>query len=64
MPVGTVGPGGLELPQQLLDAPAGPGGAGDDDDDGDPACPNVQVMYDVGEEGGFENWKQSGTSLN
>ena len=30
VPVGTVGPEGLELPQQLLDAKAGP-----DDDDGD-----------------------------
>ena len=32
VPVGTVGPEGLELPQQLLDAKAGPD---DDDDDGD-----------------------------
>ena len=30
--MGTVGPEGLELPQQLLDAKAGPD---DDDDDGD-----------------------------
>ena len=30
MPVGTVGPGGLELPQQLADAAVGPGrGVGD-----------------------------------
>ena len=43
VPVGTVGPEGLELPQQLLDAKAGPddddddggGDDGDDDDDGD-----------------------------
>ena len=37
VPVGTVGPEGLELPQQLLDAIAGPddGGGDDDDDDGD-----------------------------
>ena len=44
MPVGTVGPGGLELPQQLLDAPAGPaGGGGNDQDD----CLAYLCIYDV-----------------
>ena len=45
MPVGTVGPEGLELPQQLADAVVGPGrGVGDhhgdherDDEDSDSA---------------------------
>ena len=44
MPVGTVGPGGLELPQQLPDVPAGPAGGGGNDQDG---CQAYLYIYGV-----------------
>ena len=52
VPVGTVGPEGLELPQQLLDAKAGPD---DDDDDGDDDGNGDIGGADDGDDGDVDN---------